>query len=86
MKLIVAAVLALSVVGCATHQKTVISNNPDLLVVGSKPEGYPKTHIEPYPNFPGFCIEAKESWREDNYQGQTIWLKDRELKSMQCPK
>ena len=85
MKFIVVALAALTVVGCATHKETLISNNPDLLVIGQKPEGYPKTHIEPYPGFPDFCLEVKESWREDSYHGQTIWLKNKELKSMQCP-
>jgi len=62
-----------------------VAANPNLIVIGQKPEGYPKTHIEPYPGFSGFCLEVKESWREDSNQGQTIWLKDKELKSMRCP-
>lgn len=73
-----------TVAGCVSHPSTLVSTNTDLLVVDKKPEGYPRTHMEPYPNFPGFCLEVKESWREDRYQGEVIWLKDKELKSMRC--
>lgn len=85
MKALILTLVALSVIGCATKQATLISNNPDNLVIGTKPEGYPKTHIEPYPGVPGFCREVKESWKEDTYQGQAIWLKNKELNSMRCP-
>lgn len=86
MNVIFTVLAAIAVSGCATHKGTLVSTNPDLLVIGQKPQGYPKTRIEPYPDFPGLCLEVKESWREDSYQGQAIWLKDEELKSMRCPR
>lgn len=84
MKRVLSFLAVLTVGGCASQIQSVVSTNADLLVVGKQPEGYPRTDIEPYPNFPGFCLEVKESWREDRYQGEVIWLKDKELKSTRC--
>lgn len=85
MNLFISALLGLLVAGCTTQQATLVSNNPNLLVIGTKPEGYPRLRIEPYPGFPGLCFEVKEDWRKDDYQGQTVWLKDSESRSVHCP-
>lgn len=70
------------ITGCAT-QEHLTSNNPDLLRIGSKPEGYPKTYTEKYP---GYCVDVTETWREDHYKEQTIWFKDTYRKTVDCPK
>lgn len=76
---------AFAISGCATSTPAPVSTNPDQLRVGAKPEGYPRTYIEPMAGFPGYCLKVTESWREDSYNGHTIWLKDREMRSMRCP-
>lgn len=82
------AALILSVFGasgCTTPSPAPVSNNPDQFRVGAKPEGYPRTHIEPKVGFPGYCLKVTESWREDSYNGHVIWLKDKEITSLPCP-
>lgn len=69
------------IVGCATKEK-LVSTNPDLLRIGTKPEGYPKNYIEKYS---GYCIDVTETWREDHYKGQTIWFKDMHRQTVDCP-
>ncbi|MTD33689.1 hypothetical protein [Paludibacterium denitrificans] len=85
MKFILAVLIAFTAAGCATHKETFTSTNPNELFIGKKPDGYPKTYIEPYPGYPGFCLDVKETLREDHFKGQTIWLKDKYLRSVDCP-
>ncbi len=85
MKIVVTVLLALIVAGCAAPNQTLRSTNTNMLVIGEKPAGYPKTYIEPYKGFPGFCLKVTESWRKGSYNGKTIWFKDKAIKSMRCP-
>lgn len=85
MKYVIVILFALTVAGCAAPKEVLYSTNTDMLVVGQEPAGYPKTYIEPYKSFPGFCLQVTESWRQGSYHGQTIWFKDKAIKTMRCP-
>ncbi len=76
--------LGIGLMGCASQQPAINLNNADSAVIGAKPEGYPRTYIKRLPDLPGFCIEVTESWREQPYQGETIWLKEKTIKSLNC--
>lgn len=84
MKKILSLVAALNVVGCAAQTHAPVSTNTDRLVIGTKPEGYPRTHIEPDQNVAGLCLEVTENWRQEDYKGKTIWLKDDKVKTVNC--
>ena len=85
MKYLILALLAIALAGCAAPKATLHSSKTDMLVIGQEPAGYPKTYVEPYKGFPGYCLQVTESWRKDSYQGQTIWFKDKAIKAMPCP-
>lgn len=73
--------VVLLLAGCAA-EPILGTSNPNLLRVDGKPEGYPQTYVV---KVHGVCIQVTESWREENYGKQKIWLKDVERKSMICP-
>lgn len=85
MKCVPTILLGLSLMGCASQQPAVNLDNADSAIMGEKPEGYPKTFIKRLPDLPGFCIEVTEDWRKHPYQGDTIWLKEKTIKSLNCP-
>ena len=85
MKRIFTILLGIGLIGCASQQSAVDLKNSDSAIIGEKPEGYPKTFIKRLPDLPGFCIEVTEDWRKRPYQGETIWLKEKTIKSLNCP-
>lgn len=85
MKCALTVLLGISLMGCASQQPAVDLTNPDSAIIGEKPEGYPKTFIKRLPDLPGFCVEVTEDWREHTYQGGTVWLKEKTIKSLNCP-
>lgn len=86
MKGLITIVLVAALFGCGSQQARLNSEDPDSAVVGdNKPGGYPRTYIRPLPGFPGFCIKVTEDWKSHDYQGQTIWLRDKQIKSLNCP-
>ncbi|MDK8465238.1 hypothetical protein [Marinobacter sp. SS13-12] len=85
MKRILIVLFGLGLAGCVSQQPAVNLNNPDSAIVGEKPEGYPRTYIKQLPDLPGFCIEVTEDWRENLHQGETIWRKEKTIKSVNCP-
>lgn len=85
LKRVLTLLLGIGVMGCTSQQPAVNLENADSAVIGAKPEGYPRTYIKRLPDLPGFCIEVTESWREHPYQGETIWLKEKRIKSLNCP-
>lgn len=69
------------IAACSTSAP-LVSTNPELLRIGEKPEGYPKTYLQ---QIDGHCQQVTESWREREFRGQTIWLKDVSEKTVDCP-
>ena len=67
------------------QSRTDSGNDQQPGIIGEKPEGYPRTFIKRLPDRPGFCIEVTEDWREYPYQGETMWLKEKTIKSLNCP-
>lgn len=84
MKYLIPMCLAVVLVGCSAQPRTIVSQNIDEGVVGSRPEGYPRTVVKALPDQPGFCIEVTESWNEHQHEGQTVWLKQRTVESVSC--
>ncbi|PFG11462.1 MULTISPECIES: hypothetical protein [unclassified Marinobacter] len=85
MKKLITIVLAVLLGGCSSQQGAINSDDLDAAVIGKKPEGYPKTYIKSLPDRPGFCIKVTENWKAHDYQGQTIWLKEKKIESLNCP-
>ena len=85
MRITVIVLLVLIVTGCAAPNQLLRSANTNMLVIGERPAGYPKTYIDPYKGFPGYCLKVTESWRKGSYNDKTIWLKDKAIESMRCP-
>ena len=85
MRLVLSVFLGVSLIGCALQQPALNLTDSDSAIIGEKPEGYPRTLIKRLPDLPGFCIEVIENWREHTYQGETIWLKEKTIKSLNCP-
>jgi len=85
LKGLITIVLVAARFGCASKQAKFNFDGPDPAVVGDKPEGYPRTYIRPLPDFPGFCIKVTEDWKSHDHQGQTIWLREKQVKSLNCP-
>jgi hypothetical protein len=85
LKKLITIVLAVLLGGCSLQKGAISSDDLDAAVIGEKPEGYPKTYIKSLPDRPGFCIEVTENWKAHDYQGQTIWLKEKTIESLNCP-
>jgi hypothetical protein len=85
LKKIITLAVAVFLGGCSSQQGVIHSNNVDSAVIGAKPEGYPKTVIKSLPDRPGFCIEVTEDWKAQDYQGQTMWFKEKKIASLNCP-
>ena len=86
MKILMLVVLGLAVAGCSSQPKTIVSQDLDEGVIGAKPEGYPKTMVKALPDQPGFCVEVTESWKEQDRDGQVVWLKQKTVESTSCTK
>ena len=85
LKKIIAIFLAVFVVGCATQEEVITLDDLKFAVTGEKPAGYPKTYIKSLPDRPGFCIKVTENWKPQDYQGQTVWLREKKIESLNCP-
>jgi len=90
LKKIITIALALALAaflgGCSSQRGVINVNDVDSAVIGEKPEGYPKTVIKSLPDRPGFCIKVTENWKAHDYQGQTVWLKEKKVESLNCPR
>lgn len=86
MKILILIILGTVLAGCSLQPKTIVSHDLEDGVVGAKPEGYPKTVVKPLPDQPGFCVEVTERWKQHDYEGQTVWLKEKTVQSIACTK
>ncbi|MCX7692480.1 MAG: YgdI/YgdR family lipoprotein, partial [Tepidimonas taiwanensis] len=68
-----ASVMALA--GCAQLRHTVVPTSDDLIIADQKPVGYPRTYIEPYPDFPNFCRNVVEDYVQHEGVDQRLWFK-----------
>jgi hypothetical protein len=71
--------------GCSSQKQAISPDDLSAAVTGDMPAGYPKTTIKALPDRPGFCIKVTQSWKAHDYQGQTVWLKDKKIESLNCP-
>lgn len=69
--------LGVLVAGCATPPK-LISSNENLLRVGEKPVGYPRTFML---KEGATCVQVTEDWRS---RGNDIWVKDSKEVTVSC--
>lgn len=84
-QILIFAITAASLIGCAAPGPKPISNNPELLKVSEeKPAGYPKTFHVRVPNTT-VCEEVTHDWRQDTYNGHKIWFRDELRKTVNCP-
>lgn len=58
------------------------SNNPELLRLDKKPDGYPKTRVEQREG--GYCVRVTEDWVEGDYLGRPMWTKKTTDKGVDC--
>ncbi|WP_150910227.1 hypothetical protein [Marinobacter halotolerans] len=86
MKSLLLFVFAITLAGCSTQPKTIVNQDLSEGVVGTKPEGYPKTMVRALPDQPGFCVEVTQDWQERSYEGKTVWLKEKTVRSASCTK
>lgn len=86
MKTLILMFVAAMLAACSSQPRTLVSQDMDDAVVGEKPEGYPKTAIRPLPDQPGFCVGVTEDWIQQEYEGQTVWLKQKTVESVSCTK
>ncbi len=84
MKTLSFIVMGIVLAGCSSQPRTIVSQDLDEAVVGTKPEGYPKTVVQPLPDRPGFCVEVTENWKEHEQDGQVVWLKEKTVRSIGC--
>lgn len=83
MKKVVFVLAVAFLAGCASQEHVLTSSDPDRLRISDEqPEGYPKVSII---HQGPVCARLHESWRESEYQGQTIWLKQESLTTVTCP-
>ena len=85
MKKLITIVFAVFVGGCSTQKEVLTLDDLGSAVIGEMPAGYPKTTIKSLPDRPGFCIKVTESWKAHDYQGQTVWLREKNIESLNCP-
>ena len=85
MKKLITIVFAVLVAGCSTHKEAITLDDLGSAVIGEMPAGYPKTTIKALPDRPGFCIKVTESWKAHDVQGQQVWLKEKNIESLNCP-
>lgn len=86
MKSLFIILIGITLAGCSTQPRTIVTQDLSEGVVGAKPEGYPKTMIKALPDQPGFCVKVTEDWQEREYQGETVWLKEKTVRSASCTK
>lgn len=85
MKKLVMIGFAVFLGGCSSQKEALNLNDLSSAVIGDMPAGYPKTTIKALPDRPGFCIKVTESWKAHDYQGQTVWLREKKIESLNCP-
>lgn len=83
-KIAIILLLGLGLSACAARQAPSKPGIPETAIVGEKPKGYPRTTVRQLPDRHGFCVEITETLREDTHQGQTIWLKEKAIRSVNC--
>lgn len=86
MKNLLFIVLGIALAGCSTQPKTIVTQDLSEGVVGTKPEGYPRTEVKALPDQPGFCVEVTEAWQEHKHEGKSVWLKEKTVRSIPCTK
>jgi hypothetical protein len=84
MKHLILIGIAVVFAGCSSQPRTIVSQDIDSGIVGAKPDGYPKTTVKPLPDQPGFCVEVTESYKEHDHEGQTLWLREKTVRSISC--
>lgn len=72
--------------GCSSQPRTVVFQDPDAAVWGSKPDGYPKTVLKALPDRPGFCVKVTEDWEPRELEGRDVWYRSRTVESLSCTK
>ncbi|HEV8076784.1 MAG TPA: hypothetical protein VGP45_00190 [Marinobacter sp.] len=85
MKKLITLVFAVFASGCSTQQEAITQDDLDAAVVGEMPAGYPKVTIKRLPDRPGFCVKVTESWKAYDYEGQTVWIREKNIESLNCP-
>ena len=85
MKKLITIVFSVFIGGCSTQKEAITLDDLGSAVIGEMPAGYPKTTINPLPDRPGFCIKVTECWKAHDYQGQTVWLREKNIESLNCP-
>jgi hypothetical protein len=74
---------ALMLGGCA-QRHMLLSTSDDLIISDQKPDGYPRTYVEPYPGYPDFCRHVVEDYVQHEGVDQRFWFKVRQLESFRC--
>lgn len=75
---VIGLAVGLVLTGCAAPPQ-IISTDTNLLRVGVKPDGYPRTFVK---EEGGTCVQVTEEWRSS---GATIWVKDSREITITCP-